>query len=94
MNNTVIRADIYMRYDGVYLSAIFSDDKDTISRIKSWVFREFFNEDYGDWLKTYRRVLSSDITREERLHKAELSVDTSYEFNFDCWLDIRREKLL
>ena len=94
MNNTVIRADIYIRYDGVYLSAIFSDDKDTISRIKSWVFKELFVSDYDDWLKTHRRVLGGDVTREERLHKAELSVDSSYEFNTDCWLDIEREKLL
>ena len=56
MNNTVIRADIYMRYDGVYLSAIFSDDKDTISRIKSWVFKELFVSDYDDNSPCARRA--------------------------------------
>ena len=87
---------IFEHYSGVlYKVQVFACSENSLHNIKKWLFDEYFDSGYDEWIKSRKRILSAMKSPQSALH--EMTMDELMNDNYEIgggYLEIEKQTLL
>lgn len=93
---SVYIVSVFEHYSGVlYKMQVFACSENSLHNIKKWLFDEYFDSSYDEWVKSRKRILSAMKSPQSALHEMTMSelTDAKYEIG-GGYLEIEKQELL
>ena len=93
---SVYVVSIFEHSSGVlYKSQVFACSESSLHNIKKWLFDEYFDSGYDEWIKSRKRILSAMKSPQAELHGMTMQelMDAKYDIG-GGYLGIEKQTLL